>query len=1265
MCFVFLCFVGWLSASTAISGNITASATWDLAGSPYILTGNVTVSGSALPVITIDAGVTVLFNTGAALIIGHGSSASYAGGLVVNGNSEYPVVFSSNQAVPAPGDWSYVRTLACCLAGQLSFNYAIFEYGGSSTALFEVNGSSPTLNNCIFRNSAGMGINHSAITSSASIQNCAFQNNASYPLRWNPDKVDQIGEGNTFSGNGSERILLRNTTLSIGTTWHNTGIPYEMEDSFNIQNDVTPLIIEPGVFVLFREGDSMNIGHGSSSAYDGCVQAAGAFFSAVDPAARWNGIKVDASIQPTSFNDCSFQYMNSTEYGGVYCRSTTQPVIFEMCEFVNIDNYAFWANENTLFEIRGCIFNNCRNTISVYPNDMSKLKAQNSYMMNTDNRIHCQAGNINVSSTWTRQSMPIFVLGNITTNGNTLPETIIPYGTILEFNANTSFAVGHTSSASYRASLRATGVTFRGAVQTSGHWTGLIFNYHSNPSILNGCVVRDAGYNNAAAVNIITQTCTITGCYIYNNYAKGVNMGNDCVAALSGNMITACGSYPLSLDANAVRVIGEGNSFSGNAVDMIEVRAETITTSGTWRDPGVPYYLTGSISINSATPYPHIQIMPGNEILLPQGAILSVGFPSSTSYRGSLAATETTFTRSSAADTPYGIVFNPYIVSANCVFTNCTFSYMQHNTQNTALYINGASPLFEECLFTNNGGSAIVATNSARPVVNNCTFTNNGDYPIRTTAAVFDAVSGVGNSFSGNNPDRILISGGTLDQNYVWDNPSVPVEVSSNILVYGISYPVLTINSGLTLLFQGGTGMTIGYGSSTSYRGVLHAEGATFSALSGAPGGWEGITFARYLADGSYLRGCVVQYGGSNGNIYLNNSPMPIIESCIIRWGEIGIKASGSQVNTSIIKNYILANSTGIYCMNSANPVIGGTLGSANSIVGNTSWGVQNAGTNTINAEWNWWGDEAGPFLRYGDNVSANVDFDPWRTTDIGDAPGRFELLSPATGTVLESLDPILDWEEAIDPSPGDTVLYTLQICTSSEFLTDVTTIPDLSGTVYHVPEGTLADDNRYYWRVSATDTQGQTTWCYQPWLYFDIAVPQAPGAFQLLAPADQGTVYLTSPLLSWETAVDPDPGDLVEYIIHYSLTAGFDEEELINSYPTSAFCGFCAPGEIIYWKVEARDLTNRSTFSQTHRFFVDPDARPRAPFYFTLTPIGNDMLIQWEDVPGADSYIVRFCDTPYGGFYPIGNPTAPSYLHTGGALYDEGFYHVVADDYQ
>ncbi|HMF09600.1 MAG TPA: hypothetical protein VKJ00_10720, partial [Thermoanaerobaculia bacterium] len=55
-----------LAAQTNVSGTISTNTTWTLAGSPYIVTSDVFVENSAapVPVLTIQAGVTVKFNSG-------------------------------------------------------------------------------------------------------------------------------------------------------------------------------------------------------------------------------------------------------------------------------------------------------------------------------------------------------------------------------------------------------------------------------------------------------------------------------------------------------------------------------------------------------------------------------------------------------------------------------------------------------------------------------------------------------------------------------------------------------------------------------------------------------------------------------------------------------------------------------------------------------------------------------------------------------------------------------------------------------------------------------------------------------------------------------------------------------------------------------------------------------------------------------------------------------------------------------------------------
>ncbi|MCD6423858.1 MAG: DUF2341 domain-containing protein [Elusimicrobia bacterium] len=101
--------------------------------------------------------------------------------------------------------------------------------------------------------------------------------------------------------------------------------------------------------------------------------------------------------------------------------------------------------------------------------------------------------------------------------------------------------------------------------------------------------------------------------------------------------------------------------------------------------------------------------------------------------------------------------------------------------------------------------------------------------------------------------------------------------------------------------------------------------------------------------------------------------------------------------------------------------------------------------------------------------------------------PEEFNLISPAPGEVVGSLTPVLKWEVAHDPDPGQYITYTLYIDEDSNFTTPI----EISGIVdnyFLVSENyNLKDNTTYYWKVKATDSaedvmstmSTQTTWYF------------------------------------------------------------------------------------------------------------------------------------------------------------------------------------------
>jgi parallel beta-helix repeat protein len=104
-------------ADTSVSGNITAPVTWTAGNSPYIVTGNITVTESA----------TLIIQSGAVVKFAPNTRLTVLGGMVATG-----VEFTSNAATPAKGDWYSIVAGAANDPGAVTLTDCEVKYGGRS-----------------------------------------------------------------------------------------------------------------------------------------------------------------------------------------------------------------------------------------------------------------------------------------------------------------------------------------------------------------------------------------------------------------------------------------------------------------------------------------------------------------------------------------------------------------------------------------------------------------------------------------------------------------------------------------------------------------------------------------------------------------------------------------------------------------------------------------------------------------------------------------------------------------------------------------------------------------------------------------------------------------------------------------------------------------------------------------------------------------------------------------------------------------------------
>ncbi|MDF1591854.1 MAG: Ig-like domain-containing protein [Desulfobacterales bacterium] len=326
--------------------------------------------------LTIEPGVEVRFNTGTGLYIG--ADGCY-GALSAQGTAGSPIIFTSNAASPAPGNWKGIKFEDTTNDGLSRLEHCIVEYGGNTNnANIYVYRANPTLKANIIRHSSVHGIRlyssspqitNSSITNTG--QACIYLEGTSnptiggtgvgnviadigtYPIycvdaNSHPavieNSISDYGShamrmparmnvrGNTYAGTGSRSIVVLGENVTADTTWRNeipryivTGDVRVRHTTWNNPAYTATLTIEPGVEVRFNTGTGLYIGA------DGCYGALSAQGTAGSPIiftsnaaspapGNWKGIKFEDTTNDglSRLEHCIVEYGGHTNNADIY-----------------------------------------------------------------------------------------------------------------------------------------------------------------------------------------------------------------------------------------------------------------------------------------------------------------------------------------------------------------------------------------------------------------------------------------------------------------------------------------------------------------------------------------------------------------------------------------------------------------------------------------------------------------------------------------------------------------------------------------------------------------------------------------------------------------------------------------------------------------------------------------------------------------------------------------------------------------------------------
>ncbi len=236
--------------------------------------------------------------------------------------------------------------------------------------------------------------------------------------------------------------------------------------------------------------------------------------------------------------------------------------------------------------------------------------------------------------------------------------------------------------------------------------------------------------------------------------------------------------------------------------------------------------------------------------------------------------------------------------------------------------------------------------------------------------------------------------------------------------------------------------------------------------------------------------------------------------------------------------------------------------------------------------------------------------YGPWmapasfRVNTVDDPPAAPNITSPADGTAVAVLTPVLTVNNAADPDSTD-LTYNFDLALDPDFIQIVSSAKGITGgagtTSWAVPVS-LAENGWYYWRAQADDWLMEGPWSTAA-RFLVNTLNDAPSTPVIATPANDSTVAALAIDAAVTNSIDPDSPTL-SYYFEADTVPTFDSTGIIRSGSVPAGEGTThwhlsglKDNTRYYLRVRASDGTADSPWSEVTSFVAntvnDPPTTP------------------------------------------------------------------------